>query len=79
MASLTLGILSFLQLFGLEKALAAGIFGILALNEMKKDDTLGGRKNALAGLILGGLYIVVVGVLFFLRGSEIVSLMGNIK
>lgn len=78
-ASITLGILSFIQIFGLEKALAAGAFGAMALYEMKNDETLGGRRIAVAGLVLGGLYIVAVGILFFMKGGEIVSLLRRVK
>ena len=78
-ASVTLGILSFIQMFGLEKALAAGVFGAMALYEMKNDETIGGRGKAVAGMVLGGLYIVVVGVFFFIKGGEMVSLLGRVK
>ncbi|MDI6757069.1 MAG: DUF4190 domain-containing protein [Endomicrobiia bacterium] len=77
--SLTLGALSFIQIFGMEKALAAGIFGILALNEIKKDPSKTGRGAALSGIILGAVYILVVGVLFFIKGREIIDLFGNRK
>jgi hypothetical protein len=66
-------------MFGLEKALAAGVFGAMALYEMKKDETLGGRRIAVAGMVLGGLYVVVVGIFFFIKGGEIVSLLGRTK
>lgn len=57
--SLILGILSFIQLFGAEKACLAVLFGILALMEIKKEG-LTGKSLAIIGIILGVAYIVIV-------------------
>ncbi|PKN00818.1 MAG: hypothetical protein CVU77_08235 [Elusimicrobia bacterium HGW-Elusimicrobia-1] len=77
--SLTLGALSFIQIFGIEKALAAGIFGILALNELKKDAAKTGRGAAMSGIILGAAYIITVGLLFFFKSHEIVGFFKGLK
>ena len=58
-ASLTIGILSFIQLFGLERSITAIVFGILALRRIKQDETQRGKKFAIAGIILGGIYTLI--------------------
>lgn len=58
-ASLTLGVLCFIQLFGLERSIAAIVFGVLALKRIKQDETLRGKGLAIAGIILGIIYCLV--------------------
>jgi len=58
-ASLTIGVLCFIQLFGLERAIAAIVFGILALKRIRQDETLRGKKMAIAGIILGIIYSLI--------------------
>lgn len=52
-ASLVMGIVSFINLLGLEKSAVAIVFGILALRKIGKADHIRGRGLAIAGLILG--------------------------
>lgn len=61
-ASLVLGVISFIQLLGAERALAAIIFGAIALWKIKKEPELEGRWMAFAGIGLGMLYLIVLGV-----------------
>ena len=61
-ASLVVGIVSFVQLFNIEKPIVAVIFGILALKRITRDNQLGGKKLALAGIILGVIGIVATTV-----------------
>ncbi|MFH1622366.1 MAG: DUF4190 domain-containing protein [Candidatus Omnitrophota bacterium] len=58
-ASLTMGVLCFIQLFGLERSIAAIVFGILALKRIKQDETLRGKKLAIAGIVLGAIYSLI--------------------
>ena len=58
-ASLTIGILCFIQLFGLERSIAAIVFGILALRRIKQDETLKGKGLAIAGIVLGAIYCLI--------------------
>ncbi|MDD5006250.1 MAG: DUF4190 domain-containing protein [Candidatus Omnitrophica bacterium] len=58
-ASLTIGILSFIQLFGLERSITAVVFGILALKRIKQDESQRGKKMAMAGIILGIIYTLL--------------------
>ncbi len=75
-ASLVVGILSFLQLFGVEKAILAGVFGILALKEIKTGE-LKGKNMAYAGIALGTLYIIAIAVLFMIKGPQIIRLLSQ--
>lgn len=62
-ASLTFGILAFIQIGGLEKAIAAVVFGILGL---KKISTVEARTRgeglAAAGIVLGIIYAVIAAI-----------------
>lgn len=58
-ASLVMGILSFIQLFNMEKPLVAIVFGILALRGIKKSQ-LRGKNLAIAGIILGIIAIIAI-------------------
>lgn len=52
-------IFCFIQFFGAEKAILAILFGILAINEIKKEK-LTGRNLAIIGILLGIIYIVLL-------------------
>ena len=58
-ASLTIGVLCFIQLFGLERSIAAIVFGILALRRIKQDETLKGKGLAIAGIAMGAIYSLI--------------------
>ena len=58
-ASLTIGVLCFIQLFGLERSIAAIVFGVLALRRIKHDETLKGKGLAIAGIVLGAIYCLI--------------------
>ncbi len=64
--SLVLGILSFLQLAGLEKAIAAVVFGILSLKKIAAAESKSrGESLAAAGIVLGVVYAVIAGIAVF--------------
>ena len=73
LVSLILGIVSFVQLLGVEKGILGIVFGILALREITKQPELKGRKIAIIGIVLSALYIVVVCV-FFRQIKEFLTL-----
>ncbi len=58
-ASLTIGALCYVQLFGLERSIAAIVFGVLALKRIKQDETLRGKRLAIAGIVLGAVYCLI--------------------
>lgn len=56
--ALVIAILSFIHVAGIEKALVAIIFGFVALNKIKINKQLGGKKLAVSAIVVGILYIV---------------------
>jgi len=72
-ASVVLGLVSFVHLFGIEKAVLAVVFGGLALKETIPGFEKG-RKYAYAGIILGSLYIAVLAVVTIIKGPQIIEL-----
>ena len=76
-ASLVLGILSYFQLFAMEKGLVAIIFGILSLRAISKNAEIKGRGLAIAGIILGVGYIILAG-LFIATHPNIIQMLKNI-
>jgi len=65
-ASLVVGLISLVNFLGVEKAIVAIVFGVLALRRMNKDSHLSGRNIALAGVIIGSLAIVFT-IFFFVK------------
>jgi len=61
-ASLVIGIFSFIQLWGMEKPLMAIAFGILALRGIKKSE-MRGKNLAIAGIILGIIAIIAITII----------------
>jgi hypothetical protein len=59
-ASLTMGILTFINLLGVERAVPAIVFGVLALRRMRADDQVKGKGHAIAGVVLGVLGVMVL-------------------
>lgn len=78
-ASLTIGVLSFIQLFGLERSITAIVFGVLALRRIKQDEAQKGKKLAMAGIILGCIYSVIAIVIIPHAIEVAKSLIGTIK
>ncbi len=68
-AGLIMGILSYIQLLGLEKSAAAVLFGYLALKKTGKEEETepGGKKMAYAAVILGVAYVLLLGYILFFR------------
>ena len=69
-ASLTLGICSFISLLGMEKAILAIIFGVLAMRNSNARPAM--RLGfARSGVVLGVLQIVLVAVLLIVFREEV--------
>ncbi len=65
-AALTLGILSFVQLAGFEKGIAAIVFGILSLKRIATPESnTRGESLAAAGIVLGIVYAIIAGIALF--------------
>ena len=67
-ASLVIGIVSFVQLLGMEKAIVAIIFGLIALKSAQQ------KKIAVTGIILGLVYIIAVAVVMIKFSSQLQQL-----
>jgi hypothetical protein len=63
--SLVLGILCFINLAGMEKAVLAIVFARMALSASPGPLLKERRKWAQAGMVLGGLVLVIVPVIIF--------------
>ena len=71
--ALAAGIVSFLNLLGLEKALLAVFMGVFALKELAAEGK-GGKNFAVAGIVLGCVYIVTLTVIAIVKGPELLSM-----
>lgn len=78
-ASFVLGLLSFVHLFGLEKAVLAVVFGAISLKEITYGRQLNGKKYAYAAIILGSLYISIIFVAMIVKGPEMFKLLGKMR
>ena len=76
--SFVAGILCFVQLLGIEKALMAVIFGSLALKDVRDNQT-GGKNLAYAAIALGSVYIAVLAVIAVIKGPGIFELIKNMR
>jgi len=74
--ALVAGIVSFLNLLGLEKALLAIFMGVFALKELAAEGK-GGRNFAVAGIVLGCVYIVTLTVIAIIKGPELISMLSQ--
>jgi len=59
-ASLVMGILSFIHIAGIEKAIVAVVFGILAKKRINANSQIKGKKLAISGIVLGILSVILV-------------------
>ena len=81
-ASLILGIFSFVNLLGLEKAILAIIFGWLALRAQPEPRLTEHRVWAKAGVVLGTIILIVVPILIivnFHRLQEFVEVLSKLN
>jgi len=76
--SLIIGLLSFLHLFGLEKAILAIVLGGLALKAVPAAEEKG-KRYAYAGVALGSLYVIVLVVFMAIKGPDMLNLIGKLR
>jgi hypothetical protein len=77
-ASLLVGIVSFVQLFGLEKAVLAIILGALALKEVSPDQEKG-KTYAYAGIALGSVYVLILVAIAVIKGPAIIQHISKLR
>jgi len=65
-ASLVVGIASFITLAGTEKAIIAIVFGVLALKRLERNEQLSGKNLAKAGIMLSIISLIVT-VIFIIK------------
>lgn len=75
--SLLLGILSFVNLLGIEKAVLSIIFGTWALKET--GIPLKSNKTAWVGISLGLLYLVIITVIVIFYFPKLILLLEKLK
>ena len=76
--SMVIGIVCFINLLGIEKALLAIVAGWIGLREIETEDKLG-KNFAYAGIILGCAYIITVITLGIFYGPQLIDYMKKIK
>lgn len=76
-ASLVLGIVSFIQLAGLEKSILAVVFGILALRRIGRAEGMRGKNLSVAGIVLGIISIIVTIVFLVMYFPQLSEQMGT--
>ena len=78
-AALVMGIVSFINLSGLEKPIAALVFGALALRRIAANPDIKGKKLAIWGISLAAIAIVVIIVYLILFVPQILQQLKQIK
>ncbi len=73
MIALLLGIISFVNLMGLEKGVMAIIVGWWAIREIKEDPARKGTGMAWAGFILGLLSVILIISMLIWKGPQLLQ------
>lgn len=76
--AMVMGIVCFLNLLGIEKAAVAIVAGWLGLKETESE-AKPGKWFAIAGIVLGSLYIVTIAVLLIFKGPEFIQMIQRMK
>ena len=69
-----LGLLSFVTVFGLEKAIAAVVFGALALRRLGANQQVKGKALAWAGVFLGIIAAILIVLLAVIYAPQIIKM-----
>jgi hypothetical protein len=72
------GILSFIHLFGIEKAIFAIISGSVLLAD-NKENAEKPSKFAIAGILLGFIYIIILLIVVLVKGPEFLNMIKNMR
>ena len=76
--AMVVGIVCFLNLAGIEKAILAIVAGWFGLKETE-NEAKAGKGFAIAGIVLGSLYIVTITVLLIFKGPEFIQMIHRMK
>ncbi|OGX18432.1 MAG: hypothetical protein A3K83_03255 [Omnitrophica WOR_2 bacterium RBG_13_44_8b] len=79
-ASLVMGIVSFIHILNIEKAAVAIVFGVLALKRIKVSAQFKGKKLAIAGIVLGTVSVIAtitVTVIFWPQMQQMMQKMAG--
>jgi hypothetical protein len=76
--ALLLGIMSFINLFGLEKGIMAIVAGWMAILEIKEEPSFKGKGMAWAGIVLGAFSITMITLLVIWKGPQIFEFLKNL-
>lgn len=75
-AAIALGVLSFIQLLGAEKAILAIVLAVLALRGTPSQQ---GRRRSFAAIALGVVYLAITAVTLILFQDELAELIGLLQ
>lgn len=75
-AALALGLISFLNLLGAEKAILTMLLGVFALRSTQSDHT---RKRAYMAIGLSIVYVVTIGIVLLIFGDEFAELLNALR
>jgi uncharacterized membrane protein YwzB len=78
-AALLMGIVSFINLLGIEKGVIAIVIGWMALQEVKKEPETGGKSLAWAGIVLGILSIGLIITVSVIMGPQIMHFFKRLR
>lgn len=78
-ASLLLGIICYIQLLGVERAILAIIFAILALKSVPEPRLERRRLWAIAGLILGIITMVLIPLIIIFKFDQVKELIRTLQ
>ena len=76
--AMVIGIVSFLNLLNIEKAILAIVAGWIGLKEIK-DEAKTGKGFAIAGIVLGSLYIVTITLVLIFKGPEFMQMIQKMR
>lgn len=78
-ASLVMGIVSFIRIFNVEKGLVAIVFGILALKRIGLTPQMRGKNLAIAGIIIGIISVIATIVITIIFWPQMMQMMQNMQ
>jgi apolipoprotein N-acyltransferase len=78
-AALVMGLISYINLLSMEKAIVALVFGWLALRSTPAPALIGRRWAAITGVVLAGFLLVAVPVTLALHRDQLASVIRTLQ